>query len=49
VREVIEEGTVKSHGATIKANAGDPLLRIKVTGKALEVVRHASSVKKISK
>lgn len=48
VTEVIESGSVTRHGMTKSANPSDPLLEIKVHGKALRVIRHASSVRKSS-
>lgn len=46
VREVIFEGSHQRHGMTKRATPEDPLLDIKVHGKQLSVLRHASSVKK---
>lgn len=48
VVEVITEGSVSRYGMTKTATAADPLLDIKVHGKALRVIRHASSLEKIS-
>jgi hypothetical protein len=47
VTEVIESGSVTRHGMTKTADPSDPLLEIKVHGKGIRVVRHASSVRKI--
>ncbi len=44
VTEVIASGSVTRHRMTKTADAADPLLEIKVHGKALRVIRHASSV-----
>ena len=46
VIEVIREGAHARHGMTKRASADDPLLGIKVHGKRLAVLRHASSVAK---
>ena len=46
VIEVIREGAHVRHGMTKRASAADPLLGIKVHGKRLAVLRHASSVSK---
>ncbi len=48
VVEIIASGKVTRHGMTKIANETDPLLEIKVHGKNLRVIRHASSVRKIS-
>lgn len=47
INEVIFEGSQTRHGLTKRASLSDPLLVVKVHGKKLEVLRHASSVKKI--
>lgn len=49
ITEVIEEGDVSVHGTKLKATPADPVLRIKILGKALEVCRHSSFVKKFVK
>lgn len=46
VMEVIISGSHTLHGMTKTATEADPLLDIKVTGKMLRVLRHASSVSK---
>lgn len=46
VMEVVISGSHTRHGMTKVATASDPLLDIKVNGKRLRVLRHASSVKK---
>jgi len=46
IREVVTEGNHTRHGFTKTATDADPLLVIKVHGKQLEVLRHASSVMK---
>lgn len=48
ITEVIPEGKVTRFGMTKLATAADPLLEIKVHGKNLRVIRHASSVLKVS-
>lgn len=48
VLEVIWEGKVVSHGQTFHADPAVPLLRLKVHGKKLEVIRHATSVRKLA-
>lgn len=45
IAEVIYEGSHTRHNMTKRASAEDPLLLIKVHGKKLEVLRHASSLK----
>lgn len=47
IQEVVFSGSHTRHGLTKRASNNDPLLVIKVHGKKLEVIRHASSVKKI--
>ena len=47
ITEVVFEGAQTRHGLTKRASSADPLLVIKVHGKKLEVIRHASSVAKI--
>lgn len=49
VLEVIHEGEVWSHGRHLKATAIHPLLRVKVLGKKLEIIRTTASLKKIIK
>lgn len=44
---VIEEGSVLRHGMRKTATAHDPLLEIRVSGKSLHVIRHASSIRKM--
>ncbi len=46
VAEVILHGSITRHGMTKTATTADPLLDIKVRGKALRVLRHAGSVRK---
>jgi len=46
VMEIITEGRVQRHRMSLAASAADPLLDIQVRGKALRVLRHASSVVK---
>jgi hypothetical protein len=46
VMEIITEGRVTRHRMSLAASAADPLLDIKVRGKNLRVLRHASSVVK---
>lgn len=46
IAEVIHEGWHTRHGMTKRGSLEDPLLLIKVHGKKLEVIRHASSLKK---
>lgn len=48
VVDVIAAGKVSRHGMTKRASEADPLLEIKIHGKHLRVIRHASSVRKIS-
>lgn len=48
IREIVTEGSRTLHGMTKTASAADPLLVIKVHGKNLEVMRHASSVAKVA-
>lgn len=48
VVEVIAAGKVSRHGLTKRASESDPLLEIKVHGKALRVIRHSTSVRKIA-
>lgn len=47
VVDVIPEGAITRHGMTKRGCPADPLLDIKVHGKRLHVVRHASSVLKV--
>lgn len=47
VCEVITEGTWQVAGRSITADAAFPLLRIKVAGKKLEVIRSAAGVRKL--
>ena len=49
VMEVVMHGSVTRHGMTKTATPADPLLDIKVAGKRLQVVRHASSVRKMKR
>lgn len=46
VMEVVMHGSHTRHGMTKTASPADPLLDIKVAGKKLRVLRHASSVRK---
>jgi hypothetical protein len=48
VVEVIASGKLTRHGMTKIASESDPLLEIRVHGKNLRVIRHSSSVRKIS-
>lgn len=45
---VITEGSVTRHGMTLSASESDPLLDIRIPGRAYTVLRHSSSVEKIS-
>lgn len=49
VTEVIPAGSITRHGMTKSASESDPLLEIKVRGKNLRIIRHASSVAKITR